>query len=108
VTIVQPGSIKTQRGDAVRDAMMEDLLRPGGDFVSQRYSQLSGKLMAQRNAAEVLTGSTEATTSAFFHALLDKFPRTRYQAGVDANLAIPLLLSLPDRLRDLAIGGAFS
>lgn len=111
VVAIQPGAIGTSFAETFlttleRNTGADGASDPAAAAVVATYQKGIAHTVAAR--AKRKSGGVEHTTEAIIGALLDERPLTRYVAGADARFMVPLLLALPDRLRDRVVGKAFN
>jgi len=99
VVLLEPGSIKTHFNAVAKQHLSENV-PSSGDEVAQRYKRMSQQTAANQVLMDRLNESTDTTNAAILECLLDRVPKTRYPAGKDVAYGLPIILSLPDRLRD--------
>ncbi|KAI8909983.1 hypothetical protein DFJ77DRAFT_471587 [Powellomyces hirtus] len=116
VVIVQPGSVDTALWQKPPHAHQSDghpsqamqrlpiattttIITPGPPTTIYTPLQTSVTQITAETRKHLI--STTHTSRAIFHAITDRYPKTRYLVGVDARLAY-LLAHLPDRILDWA------
>ena len=74
----------------------------------EMYRHIFDTFELKRMQSELKADSPLVTSEAIWHALTNEYPKTRYIVanvnGIPAQLIIPLLSILPDRLRDMILG----
>ena len=107
VTVAQFGSIDTEKSDEKRDDIKREVTTPIDDSpIAKRYASMGTRMMKASDSVELKT-STTVTSALIESMLLDVVPKTRYRAGWDSFLVVPLFSLFPDRLRDLILASAF-
>jgi hypothetical protein len=107
VCVAQLGSIATEKGDDNRNEIKREVMTPVDQSpIPMRYATMCARMMNSSDRVELKT-STKVTSALIESMLLDVAPKTRYRAGWDAFLVLPLMSLVPDRLRDLALASAF-
>ena len=103
VSVVEPGPVKTPiwaKGRAYADAIEEQL----GAAASEQYRDQIAAVRKGLDRNEKIGVSTERTSAAIEHALLDPRPKHRYLVGAPAKVGGVLARVLPDRALDRVLG----
>jgi NAD(P)-dependent dehydrogenase (short-subunit alcohol dehydrogenase family) len=112
VIVVEPGGVLTCFSDTANNYLSRFKDAPSSAYHSyfNRPMATSGRGGSGFREAMCIGGlgsSPDSVARVIYRALTDRFPRSRYQATMDAWLVWPLLPLIPDWVKDVAIARMF-
>jgi len=120
VVTIQPGSINTNFLAVTKETHAENVLREpatsasttttssqAGEAVVKASQDFTTTTLKNQIVMEKLFATTAVTTEAIEASLLDARPQARYKAGRDSTYLLPIMISLPDLIRDTVFARFF-
>jgi len=110
VVVLEPGAIQTHFNVVAKQHLAENVPSEGNE-VAQRYKRMSQLTAANQVVMDRINETTDTTDVGILACILQRKPKTHYPAGKDVTFhgpnprpelihGLPIILSLPDRLRD--------
>lgn len=106
VSLIKPAYVRSKIAEKQVGSNAEFRKLPHEKY--EMYRHIFDTFELKRMRSELLASSPLVTSEAIWHALTDAYPKTRYIVanvnGIPAQIIVPLLKILPDRLRDIVLG----
>jgi hypothetical protein len=105
VSLIKPAYVKSKIAEKQvgHNAVFRSLPREQYEI----YKHIFDTFEEKRLRSELSADSPLVTSEAIFHAITSEYPQTRYIVanvnGIPAQLVVPLLTIIPDRLRDIIL-----